>query len=558
MFILSGKSICKGISIGQVVVWNKKDNQVLFKKNEDSEYEIQRVNRAVEVSRQQLQKIYEKAFRGVGEEKASIFKDHEMLLEDKGFLNSIYHVIQTEKATAEYAVEVVKNKYVSIFEKMTDEYMKTRGEDIKDISLRLLKNLEKCEDVIERDERIIDVRFLNIKGENEKVIDTDKFIVVADSLSPAEIVQMDKEKLLALVIVHGSTNSHTAILARTLNIPVLIGVSLEISKIVDGTKIIVDGFSGEVIFEPTEEICRVYESKIRLEEEKKEIFWGFKENDNHICDGKNLRICATIGSLNELDDVLANDADGIGLFRSEFLYLGKKDVPTEEEQFQVYKKILQTMKEKNVTIRTFDIGGDKQTDYFWFGEEENPALGYRGIRIYMKHPEIFKTQIRALLRAAVFGNLSVMYPMITSIEEVKWIYKIIEEVANELDNKKISYKIPQQGIMIETPAAAMISDELAEMVDFFSIGTNDLTQYTLVIDRQNEKLEDFYNPHHRALMKMIKMVVENGHKAGKRVGICGELAADLTLTEEFVCMGVEELSVVPSMVLKLRKLVRKI
>ena len=537
MLVLFGKSVYKGIAMGPVVVLKKDECQVQRTKTEDSQAEIDRVNDAIEQSKQQLQNLYEKALGEVGEASAAIFEVHQMMLEDEDYLDAIYNVIQTEKTNAEYAVAVTGDNFSEMFAGMDDEYMKARAADIKDISDRLVRNLKGQEEV--------------------DLSNIEPSIFIADDLTPSETVQMDKSKILAFVTVHGSTNSHTAILARMMNIPALIGVPMDLAQIHNGMKAIVDGFQSQVVFEPTEEICAETEKRIQEEEEKKILLQNLKGKENVTLDGRKINVYANIGSVGDLGYVMENDAGGIGLFRSEFLYLGRDTFPTEEEQFQAYKQVLQTMAGKKVIIRTLDIGADKQVEYFNLGKEENPALGYRAIRICLKQPEIFKTQLRALLRAAVFGNLSVMYPMITSTDEVVKICRIVEEVEEELMSEGIPYKIPEQGIMIETPAAVMVSDELAEMVDFFSIGTNDLTQYTLAIDRQNEKLDDFYNPHHKAILKMIRMVVESAHKAGKWVGICGELGADLSLTEEFVRMGVDELSVAPSMILKIRKIVRE-
>ena len=537
MLVLFGKSVYKGIAMGPVVVLKKDECQVQRTKTEDSQAEIDRVNDTIEKSKQQLQNLYEKALGEVGEASAAIFEVHQMMLEDEDYLDAIYNVIQTEKTNAEYAVAVTGDNFSEMFAGMDDEYMKARAADIKDISDRLVRNLKGQEEV--------------------DLSNIEPSIFIADDLTPSETVQMDKSKILAFVTVHGSTNSHTAILARMMNIPALIGVPMDLAQIHNGMKAIVDGFQSQVVFEPTEEICAETEKRIQEEEEKKILLQNLKGKENVTLDGRKINVYANIGSVGDLGYVMENDAGGIGLFRSEFLYLGRDTFPTEEEQFQAYKQVLQTMAGKKVIIRTLDIGADKQVEYFNLGKEENPALGYRAIRICLKQPEIFKTQLRALLRAAVFGNLSVMYPMITSTDEVVKICRIVEEVEEELMSEGIPYKIPEQGIMIETPAAVMVSDELAEMVDFFSIGTNDLTQYTLAIDRQNEKLDDFYNPHHKAILKMIRMVVESAHKAGKWVGICGELGADLSLTEEFVRMGVDELSVAPSMILKIRKIVRE-
>ena len=537
MFSLSGKSVYKGIAMGPVVVLKKDDCQVQRIKTENPQAEIDRVNQAVEQSQEQLRVLYEKALSEVGETSAAIFEVHQMMLEDEDYLEAIYNIINTEKTNAEYAVAVTGDNFSEMFAGMDDEYMKARAADIKDISNRLVRNLMGYEE--------IDMSSIAPS------------VFVADDLTPSETVQMDKSKILAFVTVHGSTNSHTAILARMMNIPALIGVPMELSRLHNGMTAIVDGFSGQVIFEPTEQVAEETEVRIQIEEEKKMLLHNLKGKENVTLDGRKINIFANIGSVGDLGYALENDAGGIGLFRSEFLYLGRDTFPSEEEQFQAYRQVLQTMAGKKVIIRTLDIGADKQVEYFNLGKEENPAMGYRAIRICLKQPEIFKTQLRALMRAAVFGNLSIMYPMITSTEEVKQIYKIVSEVDEELKKEEIPYKIPEQGIMIETPASVMISDELAEMVDFFSIGTNDLTQYTLAIDRQNSKLDDFYNPHHKAILKMIKMVVDNAHKAGKWAGICGELGADLDLTEEFVRMGVDELSVAPSMVLKLRRIVRE-
>lgn len=459
------------------------------------------------------------------------------MLEDEDYIEAIHNMINAEMINAEYAVAVTGDNFSGMFASMDDEYMKARAADVNDISNRLVRCLMGQEDV----------DFASMEPS----------IIVADDLSPSETVQMDKEKILAFVTVHGSANSHTSILARMMNIPALIGVPLNMDEIHTGMKAIVDGFKGEVIFEPSEEICDNAKQKIKEEKEKLNLLQTLKGKENITLDGKTINIYANIGSVGDVGYVLENDAGGIGLFRSEFLYIGRNDYPTEEEQFQAYKQVVQTMAGKKVIIRTLDIGADKQADYFNIGKEDNPAMGYRAIRICLKEQDIFKAQLRALFRASIFGNLSVMYPMITSVEEVKQIYSIVNTVKAELDSAGISYKMPEQGIMIETPAAVMISDELAEIVDFFSIGTNDLTQYTLAIDRQNEKLDDFYNPHHKAILKMIQIVVDNAHKHGKWAGICGELGADLELTQEFVRMGVDELSVAPSMVLKLRKTIRE-
>ena len=532
-----GKSVYKGIAMGPVVVLKKNDYQVKRTRIEDPEAEIKRVDEALEKSKEQLQKLYDKAVQEVGEASAAIFEVHQMMLEDDDYLEAIQNTIRTEQINAEYAVAATGDNFAEMFASMDDDYMKARSADIKDISERLVRNLSGQDDA--------------------DLSSIEPSIIVADDLSPSETVQMDKDKILAFVTVHGSTNSHTAILARMMNIPALIGVDMNLEEIHTGMEAVVDGFQGTVIFEPDETVKAQTTEKMAEEAEKLRLLQELKGKENVTLDGHKINIYANIGSVGDIGYVMENDAGGIGLFRSEFLYLGRNDFPTEEEQFQAYKQAVQMMAGKKVIIRTLDIGADKQVDYFNLGNEDNPAMGYRAIRICLKQPEIFKTQLRALLRAAVYGNLSIMYPMITSTEEVKKIYEIVAEVEEELKAQEIQYKIPEQGIMIETPAAAIISDRLAEMVDFFSIGTNDLTQYTLAIDRQNEKLDEFYNPHHEALLRMIQMVVDNAHKCGKWAGICGELGADTTLTEEFVRMGLDELSVAPSMVLKLRKIVRE-
>ena len=533
-----GKSVYKGIAMGPVVVLKKNDYQVKRTRIEDPKSEAKRVTEAVEKSQDQLGRLYDKAVKEVGEASAAIFEVHQMMLEDEDYLEAIQNMIQTEQVNAEYAVAVTGDNFAEMFAAMDDDYMKARSADIKDISERLVRNLSGQEDT--------------------DLSSIDPSVIVADDLSPSETVQMDKDKILAFVTVHGSTNSHTAILARMMNIPALIGVEMDLDELKTGMTAVVDGFQGQVIFEPDEEVKAETLTRMKEEEEKLKLLQELKGKENITLDGHKINIYANIGSVGDIGYVMENDAGGIGLFRSEFLYLGRNDFPTEEEQFQAYKQAVQMMAGKKVIIRTLDIGADKQVDYFNLGNEDNPAMGYRAIRICLKQPDIFKTQLRALLRAAVYGNLSIMYPMITSTEEVKRIYEIVAEVEEELKAQEIQYKIPEQGIMIETPAAVMISDRLAEEVDFFSIGTNDLTQYTLAIDRQNEKLDDFYNPHHEAILRMIQMVVDNAHKCGKWAGICGELGADATLTEQFVRMGLDELSVAPSMVLKLRKIVREI
>ena len=537
MECLKGKSVYKGVAFGKISVLKKDDYVVKRVKIEDTQAELQRVEEAVEASKQQLQKLYEKALKEVGEASAAIFEVHQMMLEDEDYKESIENIISTQQVNAEYAVASTGDNFSQMFASMDDDYMRARAADIKDISNRLVKNLS---------------------GQSADVMDLDEpVIVVADDLSPSETVQMDKEKILAFVTVHGSANSHTAILARMMNIPALIGVDMDLEALHTGTEAAVDGFHGEFFVNPSEEVKERIQRKIEEEKEKQELLQQLKGKENITKGGRHINLYANIGSVADMGYVLENDAGGIGLFRSEFLYIGRNELPDEEEQFQAYKQAVQNMAGKKVIIRTLDIGADKQADYLNIEKEENPALGYRAIRICLAQPEIFKTQLRALFRASAYGNLSIMYPMITSTEEVAQIQAIVQEVKEELKADGIPYNDVEEGIMIETPAAVMISDELAKMVDFFSIGTNDLTQYTLAIDRQNEKLDRFYNPHHKAILKMIQMVVDSAHQEGKWAGICGELGADPELTETFVRMGVDELSVAPSMILKLRKIIRE-
>ena len=537
MECLKGKSVYKGVAFGKISVLKKDDYVVKRVKIEDTQAELQRVEEAVEASKQQLQKLYEKALKEVGEASAAIFEVHQMMLEDEDYKESIENIISTQQVNAEYAVASTGDNFSQMFASMDDDYMRARAADIKDISNRLVKNLS---------------------GQSADVMDLDEpVIVVADDLSPSETVQMDKEKILAFVTVHGSANSHTAILARMMNIPALIGVDMDLEALHTGTEAAVDGFHGEFFVDPSEEVKERIQRKIEEEKEKQELLQQLRGKENVTKGGRHINLYANIGSVADMGYVLENDAGGIGLFRSEFLYIGRNELPDEEEQFQAYKQAVQNMAGKKVIIRTLDIGADKQADYLNIEKEENPALGYRAIRICLAQPEIFKTQLRALFRASAYGNLSIMYPMITSTEEVAQIQAIVQEVKEELKTDGIPYNDVEEGIMIETPAAVMISDELAKMVDFFSIGTNDLTQYTLAIDRQNEKLDRFYNPHHKAILKMIQMVVDSAHQEGKWAGICGELGADPELTETFVRMGVNELSVAPSMILKLRKIIRE-
>ncbi len=538
MIKIPGKTVYDGIALGNVLAV-KKNEQIINKKEiDDPDKEILRLQKAADQSKKEFQDLYEKAVKTVGKSEAAIFEVHQMILEDHDYRQSIEDMINNEHANAEYAVSAVCDRFYQMFTGMDDDYMQARAADIKDISERLIKNLSG-------------------HRENDYEI-KEPSIIVADDLSPSETIQMDQSKILAFVTVHGSMNSHTAILARTMNIPALIQVPIKLSELQTGTKAVVDGDKGDLILNPDEKTCQWAGGKIEEERERRKLLQEQKGRESVTPDGKKINVYANMGSVSDVDAVLENDAEGIGLFRSEFLYLGRDDFPTEEEQYQAYKQVLRKMNGKKVIIRTMDIGADKQADYFHLPKEENPALGYRAIRICLTQPEIFKTQIKALLRAAVHGNLAIMYPMIASEEEIGKIQAIVNETAKELDREHIEYRMPEQGIMIETPAAALISDKLAPLVDFFSIGTNDLTQYTLAIDRRSEVLDEFYHPHHEAVLRMIRLVIDNAHKSGIWAGICGELAADLTLTKEFVSMGVDELSVAPSAVLKIRKEIRGI
>ena len=528
----TGKSVYKGTAIGEIRVLKKKDSLVKRVHIDDVEAELTRLEDAKQQTLAQLQSLYEKALQEVGEANAAIFEVHQMMLEDEDYQDAILGMIRNEEVNAEYAVAVTGDNFAEMFANMDDEYMQARSADVKDISNRLVGNLS---------------------GEEQMDWDTmEPSIIVADDLTPSETVQMDKKKILAFVTVHGSTNSHTAILARMMNIPALIGVPLPLEELHSGTQAIVDGKKGVFYLEPdATQIANAKEAQ-KQEKEQQNLLATYKGRESVTKSGKKIHLYANIGSVSDVAYVLENDAEGIGLFRSEFLYLGRDALPDETEQFNAYRQVLQMMAGKKVIIRTLDIGADKNADYLELGHEDNPAMGYRAIRICLEQPDIFKTQLRALLRAAKFGNLSIMYPMITSVEEVMSIKEIVKEVEKELQEENLPYAIPEQGIMIETPAAVMISAELAEHVDFFSIGTNDLTQYTLAIDRQNSRLDRFYNPHHEAVLRMIQMTIDGAHKHGKWVGICGELGADTTLTERFITMGIDELSVSPSMVLGVR------
>lgn len=528
----TGKSVYKGTAIGAIRVLKKKDSLVKRVHIDDVEAELARLEDAKQQTHSQLQSLYEKALQEVGEANAAIFEVHQMMLEDEDYQDAILGMIRNEEVNAEYAVAVTGDNFAEMFANMDDEYMQARSADVKDISNRLVENLS---------------------GEEQMDWDTmEPSIIVADDLTPSETVQMDKKKILAFVTVHGSTNSHTAILARMMNIPALIGVPLPLEELHSGTQAIVDGKKGVFYLEPDATQIANAEETQKQEKEQQNLLATYKGRESVTKSGKKIHLYANIGSVSDVAYVLENDAEGIGLFRSEFLYLGRDALPDETEQFNAYRQVLQMMAGKKVIIRTLDIGADKNADYLELGHEDNPAMGYRAIRICLEQPDIFKTQLRALLRAAKFGNLSIMYPMITSVEEVMSIKEIVKEVEKELQEENLPYVIPEQGIMIETPAAVMISAELAEHVDFFSIGTNDLTQYTLAIDRQNSRLDRFYNPHHEAVLRMIQMTIDGAHKHGKWVGICGELGADTTLTERFITMGIDELSVSPSMVLGVR------
>jgi phosphotransferase system enzyme I (PtsI) len=530
-----GKSVFSGIAIGKIAILKKDDQSVKRTHVEDTAGELARVNAAKEKAIEQLKALYEKAVKEVGEAGAMIFDVHQMMLDDQDYLDSITNMIETQNINAEYAVAVTGDNFSKMFAEMDDDYMKARAADVKDISERLIRVLQGS-----------DGTELNAEGAT---------IVVAEDLAPSETVQMDKSKVLAFVTRFGSSNSHTAILARTMNIPALIGV--DYVEEIDGKMAVVDGFGGKLIVEPEEEVLEAYKARYEQEVEKRKLLQELKGKENVTKSGKKINIYANIGKVSDVANVLQNDAGGIGLFRSEFLYLEKDTFPTEDEQYQAYKQVAETMAGKKVIIRTLDIGADKQADYFGLDHEENPAMGYRAIRICLNQPDIFKTQLRALFRASIFGTIAIMYPMIISVNEVRKIKEIVAEVKKELDEEGLPYADVEQGIMIETPAAVMISDLLAKEVDFFSIGTNDLTQYTLAIDRQNAKLDNIYDSHHEAVLRMIKMVVDNAHKEGIWAGICGELGADTTLTEEFVRMGLDELSVTPTFVLPVRKVVRE-
>lgn len=535
MEMYTGKSIFKGIAIGKILFYQKGEQPVKRVKIEDTAEQIKRYEDARAKAAEQLQGLYEKALKEVGEANAAVFEVHQMMLEDDDYIDSVVNIIETQQVNAEFAVATTGDNFAKMFAEMEDDYFKARAADVKDISERMV----------------------NILSGNESggAIGDEPVIVVAEDLAPSETVQMDKEKLLAFVTRLGSANSHTAILARTMNIPALIEV--DIKEEWNGKMAVVDGYTGTFYIDPDEDILKKMQEKKEEDIKARELLQELKGKEDVTVDGKHIKLYTNIGGVKDVASVLANDAAGIGLFRSEFLYLEADNYPDEEAQFQAYKTVAENMAGKKVIVRTLDIGADKQVDYFNLDHEENPAMGYRAIRICLDRRDIFRTQLRALLRASAYGNIGIMYPMIISVDEVKEIKKIVESIKTELTEKGIEYGEVEQGIMIETPAAVMISDLLAEEVDFFSIGTNDLTQYTLAIDRQNSKLDNIYDSHHPAVLRMIQKTIENGHKAGCWVGICGELGADMTLTETFLKMGIDELSVSPTFVLPIRKLIRE-
>lgn len=537
MITLEGKSVFGGVAIGKIQFYKRNEITIKRTRVEDVEAEVERFQNAKAKTLELLKGLYEKALEDVGEANAMIFEAHQLMLEDPDYVESIENIIRTQDVNAEYAIGATADNFAAIFEAMDDAYMQGRAADVRDVSERLLQALS---------------------SQNETVMVMDEpVIIAADDLVPSETVQLDKEKVLSFVTMYGSANSHTAILARTMNIPAVIGLGEALKEEYDGKVAIVDGVDGKVYIDPDEETMASMQKKQKKDQEEKELLNQLKGKENVTKSGQKVNVYANIGNLADVGAVLKNDAGGIGLFRSEFLYLESDTYPTEEQQFAVYKKVAETMAGKKVIIRTLDIGADKQVDYFKLDKEDNPALGYRAIRICLTRPEIFKTQLRALYRASAYGQISIMFPMIISVAEVKKIKEIVEEVKAELRTEGAAFREDVElGIMIETPAAVMVSRELAKEVDFFSVGTNDLTQYTLAIDRQNQKLEDFYDSHHPAVLAMIRMAAESAHAEGKWIGICGELGADVTLTETFLKMGIDELSVAPGMVLKVRQKIR--
>ena len=538
MITLEGKSVFGGVAIGKIQFYKRNEITIKRTRVEDVEAEVERFQNAKAKTLELLKGLYEKALEDVGEANAMIFEAHQLMLEDPDYVESIENIIRTQDVNAEYAIGATADNFAAIFEAMDDAYMQGRAADVRDVSERLLQALS---------------------SQNETVMVMDEpVIIAADDLVPSETVQLDKEKVLSFVTMYGSANSHTAILARTMNIPAVIGLGEALKEEYDGKVAIVDGVDGKVYIDPDEETMASMQKKQKKDQEQKELLNQLKGKENVTKSGQKVNVYANIGNLADVGAVLKNDAGGIGLFRSEFLYLESDTYPTEEQQFAVYKKVAETMAGKKVIIRTLDIGADKQVDYFKLDKEDNPALGYRAIRICLTRPEIFKTQLRALYRASAYGQISIMFPMIISVAEVKKIKEIVEEVKAELRTEGAAFREDVElGIMIETPAAVMVSRELAKEVDFFSVGTNDLTQYTLAIDRQNQKLEDFYDSHHPAVLAMIRMAAESAHAEGKWIGICGELGADVSLTETFLKMGIDELSVAPGMVLKVRQKIRE-
>lgn len=538
MITLSGKSVFGGIAIGKIAFYKRNEIQIKRSRVEDTEQEVKRFEAAKEKAVSQLQELHDKALDDVGETNAMIFEIHQMMLEDLDYVESIVNIITSQEVNAEYAVATTADNFAAMFAAMDDAYMQGRAADVKDVSERLIQVLS--------DQNSASMEM------NEPVI------IAADDLVPSETVQLDKEKVLSFITMFGSANSHTAILARTMNIPAVIGIGEDLKKEYDGKEAIVDGMEGVIYIDPDKETFTRMREKQKEDQEQKALLEQLKGKENITKSGQKVMVYANIGNLSDVGAVLKNDAGGIGLFRSEFLYLESETFPTEEEQFKVYKQVAENMAGKRVIIRTLDIGADKQVDYFGLDKEENPALGYRAIRICLTRQEIFKTQLRALYRASAYGQIAIMFPMIISVDEVKQIKKIIEEVKQELKEEGIDFRENVElGVMIETPAAVMVSRDLAKEVDFFSVGTNDLTQYTLAIDRQNQKLEPFYDSHHPAVLSMIRMAAENAHAEGKWIGICGELGADLSLTETFLEMGIDELSVAPGIILPLRKRIRE-
>ncbi len=538
MLTYHGKSVYGGIAIGKLKFWKKDNGGIKCYRTNDSNAEFLRFKFALKEAKKQLDALQRKAIEEVGEENAAIFEIHKLMLEDKDYIESVENIICNQELNAEYAVSVTCETFAAMFAAMDDSYMQARAVDVKDISDRIID--------------ILSEKNFSVESYNEPVI------LVAEDFTPSETLQLDKSKILAFITAKGSLNSHTAILARTMNIPAIIGADLSSCPQADGKLAVIDGFTGSVYIDPDNNFLSKSYQRLNEEQEKKELLQNLKGKENITLDGKRIELFANIGNIKDLPLVLSNDAGGIGLFRSEFIFLEKNTFPSEEEQFAIYKNAVETMEGKKVIIRTLDIGADKKVDYFNLKKEENPALGLRAIRLCIKRQDIFKTQLRALLRASVYGNLSIMYPMITSVKEVFEVKKMLLQTASELEAQKIPYKIPEQGIMIETPAAAMISDELAKEVSFFSIGTNDLSQYAMAIDRQNEDLDEFFDPYHPAVLKMIELTVENAHKEGIWVGICGELAAETDLTETLLSMGVDELSVSPGRILSIRKKIREI